>query len=78
MKIKVYAPVIAADTEVLDDYGCLELPPDSALRDVYKSLKIPWALRRILLCTVNYRLEKLSKKLEDGDSVSFFGPITGG
>jgi molybdopterin converting factor small subunit len=78
VKIKVYAPVITADTEVLDDHGCLELPPDSILRDVYKTLKIPWALRRIIICTVNYRLEKLSKKLEDGDSVSFFGPVTGG
>lgn len=78
MRVKVYAPVIGADTDILDDFGYLELPEGAVLRDVYKSLKIPWALRRILLCTVNYRLEKFSKELADGDSVSFIGPVAGG
>lgn len=78
MKIRVYAPIIAADTEPLDDRGFLELPEGSSLKDVYKALKIPRVLRRILICTVNYRLEKLSRELEDGDTVSFFGPVAGG
>jgi len=78
MKIKVYAPPFAADLSALDDSGYLDLEEGATLRDVYRALKIPFYLRRILLCTVNYRLTRLSVPLDDGDAVSFFGMIAGG
>lgn len=77
MKVKVYAPVFG-NTELLDHNGYLELNENALLSDVYKKLKIPLLLRNSLFCMVNYERAKSTKKLTNGDTVSFFGPISGG
>jgi len=77
MKIKVYAPLFG-DTGPLDENGYLELPDGTRLRDLYKKLKIPLLLRNAIVCQVNYERCKASRKLVDGDIVSFIGPLSGG
>lgn len=77
MKVKVYAPMFG-DTDPLDDNGYLELPEGTSLGEVYRKLKIPLLLRNSLVCSVNYEPGKRSRKLEEGDIISFIGPLSGG
>lgn len=78
MKVKVYAPDILCDASALDEDNFMELPENATLNDVYKKLKIRLIFRKLLFCTVNYKREKLSKKLNDQDVISFISPIAGG
>lgn len=77
MKIKVY-PGPFCNQDVLDEDGFLNLEEGSTLTDVYKKLKFPFPLRSMGLCMVNYEKVKMSTKLKDGDTVSFFTPLAGG
>lgn len=77
MKIKVYAPS-NSNHEVLDDNGFLELPKGSTLKDVLKKIGISTLSARILLCRVNYEKSSLNKELKDGDTITFFTPLSGG
>ena len=77
MKIKVYAPSFC-DQRALDESSGMELPDDSTVGDVYKRLKIPILYRPIVVCAVNHEVAKSSKKLKDGDVISFFMPTVGG
>ena len=77
MKIKVYAPLFG-DTGLLAKNGYLKLPEGALLRDLYKTLKIPLLLRNSIVCQVNYERSKASRKLVEGDIVSFVGPLSGG
>lgn len=77
MKVKIYAPAFLS-FENIDCNGFMKLKEDSALSDVYKELKVPLALRPILLCSVNYSKAKLNTRLKDGDVISIFFPMTGG
>lgn len=77
MNIKVYPPpFIKADA--IDENGYIYLNNGKTLMDLYKKLKIPVFLSNIVYCTVNYRKEKLSIELKDGDIVSFITFISGG
>lgn len=78
MKVRVYAPFIFCDSNVVDDDGFMELPEGAILKDVYKELKITPMLRRLFFCNVNYKRVKMSQKLKDQDVISFFSAITGG
>lgn len=78
MRVKVYAPNILCDTSALDEDNFMELPENATLNDVYKKLKIRLIFRKLLLCAVNNKKEKLSKKLKDQDVISFISPIVGG
>lgn len=77
MRIKIYVPAFI-NHEQIDRNGWLEVPEGSTLKDVYKQLKVPPALRPILLCSVNYEKARLNKELKEGDVVSVFFPISGG
>jgi len=77
MKVRVFAPVFGND-ECLDDSGLLELPEGARLDDVYKALKIPFPLKHLPLCLVNYRRASPSTPLAEGDIVSFFSLVSGG
>lgn len=77
MKVKVYAPLFG-NTEPLDGDGYLHLEEGAVLKDLYKLLKIPLPFRNSLLCMVNYERSKSTRKLADGDIVSFIGPVSGG
>jgi molybdopterin converting factor small subunit len=77
MKVKVYTPLFGK-TDLLDENGYLELEEGVFLGGLYKMLKIPLPFRNSLLCMVNYKRAKSSQTLEDGDIISFFGPLSGG
>ena len=77
MKVKVYAPSFC-DHSSLDDANMMELPENSTVRDVYRKLRIPLIYRPIIACAVNHKVEKRSKKLQDGDVVSFLSIMSGG
>lgn len=77
MKIKVYAPS-NSNHEALDDNGFLELPEGSTLKDALKKIGVNALSARILLCRVNYEKSSLNRKLKDGDTVTFFTPLSGG
>ena len=77
MKIRVYAASFCS-LEDIDEDGCLDLPEGAVLNDVYKKLKVPFLLRRVLFATVNYRKVGLKTRLQEGDVVSFFSALGGG
>ncbi len=77
MKIRVYAASFCS-FEDIDEEGYLVLPDGAVLNDVYKRLKVPWVLRRIVFATVNYKRVGLETRLEDGDVVSFLSALGGG
>lgn len=77
MKVKVYAPAFL-NCEEIDEMGNLEVSALATLRDVYKKLQVPLLLRPVLLCSVNYEKSRLDRKLDEGDVISFFFPISGG
>jgi molybdopterin converting factor small subunit len=77
MKVRVFpGPFCSADA--LDEDGFLYLDAGSTLSDVYKKLKYPVPLRGLGLCMVNYEKSKMNKVLNDGDTISFFTPLSGG
>jgi molybdopterin converting factor small subunit len=77
MKIKVYAPSFCRFTYI-DENGCMTLPEDAVLNDVYKKLCIPFPLRKLFFAAVNHKTAGLKTRLKDGDIVSFFSGLAGG
>ena len=77
MKVKIYAPEFC-DRSLVDERNFMELSEGATLKDVYRILRIPFLMRPIVVCTVNHRKEKLSKKLKDGDIIGFMVPVPGG
>ncbi|MBW2244810.1 MAG: MoaD/ThiS family protein [Deltaproteobacteria bacterium] len=77
MKVRVYAAGFCS-FEHIDEEGFMNLPADASLNDVYKRLRIPLLLRKVVFAAVNYEQAKLATKLEDGDVVSLLGPLSGG
>jgi molybdopterin converting factor small subunit len=78
MKVQVYPPISFCDPSVLDDDNCMELSENAVLRDVYKKLKIPFIMRKLLFSTVNHKRSKMDTPLKDGDIISFFSLMAGG
>lgn len=77
MKVKVYAPAFLKG-ENIDEMGFMEVLTGATLRDVYKKLQVPLLLRAVLICSVNYEKSRLDQRLEEGDVISFFFPLSGG
>lgn len=77
IKIKVYAPAII-DHSQIDSDSFLKVEEGFTLRKLYKLLKIPLIYRPILFCTVNYDRVGINTVLQDGDTISFIAPISGG
>jgi molybdopterin converting factor small subunit len=77
VKVRTYCPAFA-DLSAIDDKGFVELPEGANMNDLLKRLKLPFKPGMILLFRVNYEKAKLSTKLSDGDTVSFFAPLAGG
>jgi len=77
VKVRVFAPLFGSD-ERLDREGFLELPEGSRLDDVYRALKIPFPLKSLPLCLLNYKRARSSTPLAEGDVVSFISFISGG
>jgi molybdopterin converting factor small subunit len=77
IKVKVYLPPYL-DVSRLDESGYVELSEGATLRDLFKELRIPFPPGTVQLCRVNYEKARLTDKLNDGDTVSFFSFISGG
>ena len=77
MKVKVYASGFCS-FEHIDANGFMSLPEGASLNDVYKKLRIPFLLRKILFAAVNYEQAKLSTRLKEGDVVSLLSARAGG
>lgn len=77
MRVRVF-PGPFCHTDVLDEDGFIFLEEGATLNEVYKKLKYPIPLRGVGLCTVNYKKVKSNTVLKDGDTVSFFAPLSGG
>jgi molybdopterin converting factor small subunit len=77
IRIKVYAPLFCSFKHI-DESGYMTLPDGAILNNVYKKLRIPFPLRKIMFASVNYKGGGLKVKLKDGDVVSFFSGLAGG
>lgn len=77
MKIKVYVPPFLPSDDI-DQNGWLEVAEGTTLKDLYKVLKVPLALRPLLFCSVNYAKPVKSRPLQAGDVVSIYFPLAGG
>jgi molybdopterin converting factor small subunit len=77
MRIRVYAPPFADHTRI-DDDGFVEVPEGKSLDFLLKYLRIPFRHGAVLFLMVNYERAKLSRKLVDGDTVSFLSLLAGG
>ncbi len=77
MRIRVYAPPFADHTRI-DDDGYVQLPEGKTLDHLLKYLRIPFRRGAVLFLMVNYERAKLSRKLLDGDTVSFISLLAGG
>lgn len=77
MRIRVYAPAYS-DHGAIDENGFMDVPEGSTLSDIYRKLKIRPLLRPLVLCAVNYKVERPSFRLSDGDVVSFISFLIGG
>ena len=75
--VRVYAPGFI-DHEALDADGFIELAEGDTVGGLYKKLRVPFALRLVMACSVNYEQVKVSTPLNDGDVISFLFPIAGG
>jgi molybdopterin converting factor small subunit len=56
----------------------MELSENAVLRDVYKKLKIPFIMRKLLFSTVNHKRSRMDTPLKDGDIISFLALVAGG
>ncbi len=77
MNVRVHASGFCSFEHINED-GFMSLPEGASLNDVYKKLRIPFLLRKVLFASVNYEHVKLNTKLKDGDIVSLLAPLAGG
>jgi len=77
IRVKVYAPGFVNHDSINPD-GFVEVKEGDSVSDLYKKLKLPIPLRLVMACSVNYEKVKSSRKLIDGDVVTFLFPISGG
>ena len=77
IRVKVYAPGFV-NHDLINLDGFVEVKEGDSVNDLYKKLKLPIPLRLVMACSVNYEKVKSSRKLIDGDVVTFLFPISGG
>jgi molybdopterin converting factor small subunit len=77
IKVRINAPPFC-DHSLVDESGCINLESGAKLSSLYKIIKVPAALRLLMITSVNYERARPSRELIDGDEVSIFWPISGG
>ena len=75
IKVKGYANM-KKYTAHLSSEGNLEVPEGATVDDVFRKLKVPSALKMIII--VNGRHKPGDYILQTGDMVTFFPPLEGG
>jgi molybdopterin converting factor small subunit len=56
----------------------VDLNDRSTLFDLYNQLKMPLLLRLVCFPSVNYEKASWGTELQDGDTITFLMPISGG
>lgn len=77
IKVKVFIPAFLKH-EALDRDGMVTLKAGAILADLYHAIKMPLPLRLSFLFAINYEQARWNSKLQDGDIVTFFFPVSGG
>lgn len=77
IKVKVFIPSFIKH-DALDGDGMVTLEAGATLAELCRVVKVPLPLRLSFLYAVNYEQAKWNSKLQDGDTVTFFFPISGG
>ncbi len=77
MQIRVYLPPYI-DNDLVDENGYITLKKGATLKDLFRTLKVPFPLGTVHLCRVNYEKASLDRNLQDGDVISFFSLVAGG
>lgn len=77
MRVKVLPPA-GCDRSRLDEKSWMEIPEGSDVEYVLNAISLGKLKAKLLLVSVNGERAKLNQKLNDGDIVGFFMPVTGG
>lgn len=77
MRVKVLPPA-GCDRSRLDEKSWMEIPEGSDVEYVLSAISLGKLKAKLLLVSVNGERAKLNQKLNDGDVVGFFIPVTGG
>ena len=77
MRVKVLPPA-GCDRSRLDEKSWMEIPEGSDIEYVLNAISLSKLKAKLLLVSVNGERAKLNQKLNDGDVVGFFIPVTGG
>ena len=77
MRVKVLPPS-GCDRSCLDEKSWMEIPEGSDVEYVLNAISLGKLKAKLLLVSVNGERAKLNQKLNDGDIVGFFMPVTGG
>ena len=77
MYVKVYLSMFG-DDKALDEQQRLKLKDGATLGDAMRKLKVPIGVKHLPIVSVNNVRSKLSRKLEEGDRISFFSIHVGG
>lgn len=77
MKVKVLPPP-GCDRSRLDDRSWMEIPEGADLAYVLNAVSCGTAKAKLLLVSVNGERAEIHQKLNDGDVVGFFIPVSGG
>jgi molybdopterin converting factor small subunit len=77
LRIKVYSSPFVSSENINSD-GYVTIDEGATVNALFKKIKIPLPLRPFMFFTVNHNPAKLTQKLKDGDTVSFFTIFSGG
>ena len=77
MRVKVLPPA-GCDRSRLDEKSWMEILEGSDVEYVLNAISLGKLKAKLLLVSVNGERAKLKQKLNDGDVVGFFMPVTGG
>lgn len=77
MRVKVLPPP-GCDRSALDERSWMEVPEGADLTYVLEAVSCGTLKAKLLLVSVNGERAELHQKLNDGDVVGFFIPVSGG
>jgi molybdopterin converting factor small subunit len=66
------------DHSEIDADSYVSIDDNATMTDLYRRLKLPLPLRLACLYWVNYEPAKWNTRLQDGDTITFLFPVTGG
>lgn len=77
MKVKVLPPA-GYDRSMLDEKSWMELPEGASVSDALRAIGCSRVKAKLMLVSVNGERAVLNRKLQEGDVLGFFVPVSGG